>query len=167
MKLTDDLFTEIIRRVASGESITHVLKDKGLHPMDFYNYKDAHPSRAEDYARALSARVDADAMRAMEIADTEMDPQRARVRVDTIKWFASKIKPQVYGERIDLNVNQTVDVGGALAEARARLVPSRYPTEQNQTQVIDVTPKQIDTSTDAKSGPVSHTPKIEDDDIFK
>ncbi len=38
--------------------------------------------------------------------------QRLKVRIDTIKWFASKLAPKIYGERI---VNEH-DVTGELAE---------------------------------------------------
>ena len=38
--------------------------------------------------------------------------QRSRVRIDTRKWFASKLVPRIYGD----TVNHELDVTGDLAE---------------------------------------------------
>ncbi len=37
------------------------------------------------------------------IADTDHDPNRARVRIDARKWVASKLAPKKYGERLDVS----------------------------------------------------------------
>lgn len=34
------------------------------------------------------------------IADTEPDPQRARVQIDTRKWIMSKLMPKKFGDKI-------------------------------------------------------------------
>ena len=36
----------------------------------------------------------------MTIADTDPDPNRARVRIDARKWWAAKVNPKKYGERV-------------------------------------------------------------------
>lgn len=39
----------------------------------------------------------------LDIADNgEGDPKRDRLRVDTRKWLASKLKPKKYGDKVDL-----------------------------------------------------------------
>lgn len=53
------------------------------------------------YARARDEQADFYADELVEIADTEDDPAKARVRVDARKWVASKLKPKKYGERIE------------------------------------------------------------------
>lgn len=57
------------------------------------------------YARAKKEQADAyeDAM--IRTARTEKDVQRARLIVDTMKWTASKLKPRVYGDKIDLTTD--------------------------------------------------------------
>jgi hypothetical protein len=60
-----------------------------------------------------------------EIAATEPDVNRARLKVDTIKWTASKIKPRMYGDKLDITLEHRIDIGDALAAARARVVQLR------------------------------------------
>lgn len=55
---------------------------------------------AEKYARAREDQADHYADEIIGIADTEEDPNRARVRVDARKWVASKLKPKNYGEKV-------------------------------------------------------------------
>ena len=44
--------------------------------------------------------------------------------IDIRKWRASKHNSKVYGERVDLNVQQSISITNALSEARARLMPA-------------------------------------------
>lgn len=52
------------------------------------------------YARAKSQAAERQAEEIIEIADTEPDVNRARVRIDARKWVASKLVPKKYGERM-------------------------------------------------------------------
>lgn len=61
-----------------------------------------NPDFAEQYARAREAQQDTYADEITFIADTEPDPQRARVRIDARKWHASKLSPKKYGDKVDL-----------------------------------------------------------------
>lgn len=71
---------------------------------------------AEQYARAKTESADAFAEDMLDIADDSEDDitidedgvprvnheniQRARLRVDTRKWLASKLKPKKYGDKV-------------------------------------------------------------------
>jgi hypothetical protein len=55
------------------------------------------------YTRARADQADTIADQIMDIADTEPDPNRAKVRIDARKWIASKLKPQKYGEKLDIS----------------------------------------------------------------
>lgn len=59
-------------------------------------------SLAEQYARAREIQADRFADEIIDIADTEPDPQVARVRMDARKWHASKTAPKKYGDRVEL-----------------------------------------------------------------
>lgn len=52
----------------------------------------------EDYQRAKVAEMH-------EIAITEPDVQRARLRTDLIKWEASKVLPKEFGEKIEIDAS--------------------------------------------------------------
>lgn len=51
------------------------------------------------YARAREAYADVMAEKLNDIADEEDDPQRARLKCDNVKWYASKVLPKKYGDR--------------------------------------------------------------------
>jgi hypothetical protein len=55
-----------------------------------------------------------------EIIDSEPDLVRMRERVAAIKWTASKLSPRTFGDKLDITVEQRVDLAGALAEAKER-----------------------------------------------
>ncbi len=52
------------------------------------------------YARAREEQADFYADEIITIADTEPDAAIARVRIDARKWTASKLRPKVYGDRV-------------------------------------------------------------------
>ncbi len=119
--------------------IRKALKKHGVHPQAFYDALSEYPLLDEQYARAQMSQAENFAEEIIEIADTEENPQKARNQIDARKWFASKVKPNKFGDRIDLNINQTVDLKGALTDARSRV-----------REVLDISPKLVTNST----GPV-------------
>jgi len=60
-----------------------------------------------------------DALRELD-EDVTIPVDRARLMSDNRKWAASRLNPKVYGDRVDVNMNQTIDIGANLAEARGR-----------------------------------------------
>ena len=54
------------------------------------------------YARARDQQAATYADDIVNIADTEQDPNKARVRIDARKWHASKLAPKKYGEKLEL-----------------------------------------------------------------
>lgn len=84
----------------------------------------------------------------------EFEPGRARVITENIRWLLSKWQPATYGDKLDLNVNQTVDIGPALAAGRARV--SRLVRDHESiedAQVIERTHGSGDRHTDSQSDP--------------
>lgn len=68
------------------------------------------------------------------------DQQRLANVLKHRHWMASKLIPKVYGDKLDVNVTQTIDIGSALAEARARAAsvrPTCDPADIIDVQVID------------------------------
>lgn len=65
------------------------------------------------------------------IADTVRDAQWASNRIKSRQWLASKMKPKVYGDKLDIDLTGKVDIGAAMLLARKRI-------ESNG--LIDVTP---------------------------
>ncbi len=67
--------------------------------------------------------------------DTELDPQRAKVRADYRKWVAGKLNRCKWGEKVEVTVNQKIDIGPILLEAQERMksivVGNRLTTHQD------------------------------------
>lgn len=90
---------------------------------DWHEYLSINPDAANRYSLAQAARAEHFVEESVEIADTELDPQRARIRIETRRWYATKMNAKKYGERLDINVTQQPSIKGALADARRRALP--------------------------------------------
>jgi hypothetical protein len=73
---------------------------------------------ATQYARARERQADFYADEITEIADSEADPNKARVRIDARKWVASKLKPKTYGDRLQLDGDLNVKMSDDQLDAR-------------------------------------------------
>lgn len=129
-----------IRAVARGETLKSFLLDVGMDDLRFYEIVETTPELESAYARAKRVRAELLAQEIVTIVDTEQDAQRARNRMQARQWYAGKILPREYGDRMEVNVTQTIDIGTALQDARARAL--RPVCDQPPTldaQVVDYT----------------------------
>lgn len=120
---TQELADQICARLADGESLRSVCRDESMpSKQTVFSWMRLHPVFLDQYARAKEESADALADEILDIADNatndwmkrnhgEDDPgwvangeniQRSRVRIDTRKWIASKLKPKKYGEKVDM-----------------------------------------------------------------
>lgn len=112
-----------IEAIANGSTLKSALADASLSGSTLNAILSSDRELALAYGRALEIRADLYADEIIVIADDEnKDPHRARNQIGARQWVASKHNARRYGERIDLNVTQTIDIGSTLAEARARIV---------------------------------------------
>ena len=102
----------------------------------FHKWLGNDKKAAMAYSRAVELKADILADETIEIADNDEDSARARNRINARQWLAGKLNRK-YGERVDLNVIQTIDIGSTLAEARARMLPGSYQSSTTDAQVID------------------------------
>ena len=111
-KWTDEIEAEIFRGIMEGKSIRAALKDDWLPGWTTFNKRlSADPDFAARYARAREIQADKLFEECLEIADQyEQDAEkleggtdhinRARLRIDTRKWMAGKLRPKVYGDKV-------------------------------------------------------------------
>lgn len=149
----------VIEKVLDGTTLREAVKECGFTPMTFNRELQADKDAAVTYARALEIKADLIADEIIHIADTAEDASKARNQIDSRKWVASKLYARRYGERIDLNVTQTIDVGITLQEARSRYI-SDTPSIIDA-QAIDIIEEKPNEAFDKISN-VAATP-----DIFK
>jgi hypothetical protein len=92
--------------MASGETLDAICKSDGIpDKTTVYRWVDAHEDFRHAHARARVKQADAFVDNLVEIVDTEEDPQRARVRMDARKWVASKMMPDRYGDRTNMQLS--------------------------------------------------------------
>jgi hypothetical protein len=123
--------------VAQGMFITDAAKQLGFAPCTFYEWRDKYPEFASRLARAEDQGFDALADRLVSAPDDYEDVQRARLYSDNVKWILAR-RSKRYADRMDLSISQVIDIGSALADARARaLRPVCDQPEQAEAQVVD------------------------------
>jgi hypothetical protein len=125
IEYTKEIATEICNRLAEGESLRKIVKDEHL-PSSSTIYRWLLDERFKDfweqYEKARNIQAEQLFEELLEIADdgtndyTEREGsdgetievanseniQRSRLRVDTRKWFLSKVLPKKFGEKVDL-----------------------------------------------------------------
>lgn len=84
--------------IAQGKSLVTVCKEHKIEYRHVFKWIAEHPQFKDNYIRARETQADYLAEEIIDIADTEIDPAKARVRVDVRKWYAGKLKPKKYGD---------------------------------------------------------------------
>lgn len=144
----------ITEQMSSGKSLYTALKADGMpsyHAVMLMLRKS--PEFRTMYEKAIEDRADRLAEEILELADEEMPAhlegpmasawvQQKRMQVDARKWVASKLKPKMYGDRIDVSVTDTrISVMDALKEAKQRVL-------KDDSNVVDVEAKSAPDITD-------------------
>jgi len=130
-----ELFDRICERIADGESLRAICADEDMPSttaVKKWLIKDDGGALVAQYARAREAQADALFDEVLDIADDATRDRksagkgdgsmtfdaehvnRARLRIDTRKWMAGKLRPKVYGDKVDVsgNVGFTVTIAG-------------------------------------------------------
>lgn len=118
---SDTTADEICERISNGESLRRICLAENMPSKSaVFRWLYANEKFRDQYARAKEAQADALADDILDIADdgendTYIDDEgnkrvdndviaRSRLRVDARKWIASKLKPKVYGDRVQQEV---------------------------------------------------------------
>ncbi len=72
----------------------------------------------------------------IEESRSDGDPQAVKNRMNALIWAASKMKPDKYGDRLDISMTTTVDIRGALEAAKKRI---HDVLDISKTQLIEST----------------------------
>lgn len=89
--------------------------------------------------------------RLMTIAADEPDVMRARLHSENWRWMLARRLRSQYGDSIDVNVTERVEVGSILSEARARLRPMRDPAVIEDAVIVENQSVSTDLRTDNQS----------------
>jgi len=119
----------ICEEIADGKSLRKICEAEGMpNKATVFRWLAAHAAFSDQYARAREAQADTLADDLISLADaagedTAVTVARDRLKVDTRKWIASKLKPKVYGDKL---TNEHTGEGGGpvVTEVIRRIVRS-------------------------------------------
>ena len=100
---TPELADDICAHLSRGISLNRICQ---LHEMPghtaVWQWLERYPEFAAKYARAREVQAEYYADEMVDISDTadKENAQAIRVRVDTRKWIAAKLRPKKYGELV-------------------------------------------------------------------
>jgi Bacteriophage Sf6, terminase small subunit-like len=106
-RYTRELAEEILRRLATGETLTEICADPAI-PVSTgavrqWDVDDRDGWFSGAYARARRQQIEAWSDELLRIADDpHLEPNDRRVRLDTRKWLMSKLHPQRYGDKVQV-----------------------------------------------------------------
>ncbi len=130
------VWPRVLESIANGDALTTALTR--VSPSPSYAWAKlqlrSDPELKIAYQIAVEDRADRLAEELMELADSPMPAgldgpsksawvQQLRLRVETRKWAASKLKPKTYGERLDLSISQEpISITAALEAGERRVL---------------------------------------------
>lgn len=99
------VWAAILKRLSAGESLRKICASRDMPSkarlMELLAEDDI---RADQYARARRRGIESHVDEILDLADsaTPENAHVARLKIDTLKWLASKLIPKVYGDKIDV-----------------------------------------------------------------
>ena len=111
----------VIASIFDGLTLEKSLKLNNCNATMFYKTLEQYPETQIKYAYAEKYQADKLADEIIHIADTEENYGKARNQIDARKWIASKRAPKKYGDRIDINVEGSIDLNAAIESATKRI----------------------------------------------
>ena len=126
-------------RVAEGETLTKILKDKGMPtPRIFLFWRARYEELAKVYAESRVVQGHGYFDRIIELADQVtrkvddggIDPRKAQTAISAFQWVAGRLVPQEYGDKgqktpaiaIQINTTLGVDEGNVKAEEGSYII---------------------------------------------
>ncbi len=137
MAYSQEVAESICQQIADGKSLRAIcaaddMPDKAT----VFRWLEANAEFRDRYARAREAQADAIFDECLAIADSQEGDvikvdgvdqvnhdviARARLRIDTRKWMAGKLRPKVYGDKLELAVATPPDEDAIDAAIAAKL----------------------------------------------
>lgn len=105
-----DKLVAALEGMKDGKTLKSCLIEQGVKYTTGWDAIHADQELSGLYARAREAYAHAIVQKLNEVADTEEDVARARLKCDNIKWEACKVLPKVYGDKQQLDVTGNITV---------------------------------------------------------
>ncbi|NDI00174.1 MAG: hypothetical protein EBY78_07675 [Actinobacteria bacterium] len=135
VKFSQELFDEICEKIANGESLRKICKDEKMPNLtSVWKWLNNNEELSKQYARAKEEQAELFADEITEICDAEMPMDafgkidagavnQARLKIDSRKWIASKLKPKKFGDytKIQAEVKDTSSTSSWLGEVLSEI----------------------------------------------
>jgi hypothetical protein len=140
VKFSQELFDEICEKIANGESLRKICKDDKMPNLtSVWKWLNNNEELSKQYARAREEQAETFVDEILDIADNNKDDTfidedgkliinqeviaRSRLRVDSRKWIASKLKPKRFGDytKIQAEVKDTSSTSSWLGEVLSEI----------------------------------------------
>ncbi|MDI1301966.1 MAG: terminase small subunit protein [bacterium] len=149
---TQEIANKICERLADGESLRSICTDEDMPGRaTVFQWLAARKEFADQYAHAREAQAETHVDEMNDIADEgsndwmeKNDPdnpgyqfngeavQRSKLRIDTRKWVAERMKPKKYGKLIAVEVGVSDSLADTLAKARQRVADAMAMRTHNE-----------------------------------
>lgn len=166
-----ETFLKIIEIYVNGHTLEKACAAHNRQASDVLAFVAENDQASNIFARSQEYRAEVLADKVLEISDDpEIDAARQRNMILARQWLASKLMPKKFGDKIDVNVNNSIDLRVALDDARKRVIEieraaSHPKPSELLTHVVDLasTPKDDLDLNDFKQNPISND---SEDDLF-
>jgi hypothetical protein len=110
----DELGTKICKRIAEGESVREIVKnDEMPSSSTIFNWLLDEDKKVflEQYETARNIQAETMFEELIEIADRDSENvMRDRLKVDTRKWYLSKVLPKKFGEKMEVENTGNINI---------------------------------------------------------
>jgi hypothetical protein len=147
----EDKIMEALDLYEAGRPLAGACRDVGIGVATIYERckkSDVIKNRLE---QSHELHGEAMVLESIEVADSEPDPQRARVRMMARQWVASRVARKRWGDRVDIQVEQKVSITAALEAAEQRLRLGSDLIIDGEAHVVEDKAQTVARSTDSQS----------------
>jgi hypothetical protein len=125
VEITDEQIEEVIARLCEGLTLKQSCKKSKFSYPNIVRRIGSNPVLKQLHAHAREEYVRVRVQDMHDIAkNPRIDPKRARVMIDVIKWESARVLPKEFGDRVQQEViitnNTTLSTRMAAARARAK-----------------------------------------------
>lgn len=119
---SEEIADQVCEGIADGRSLRSICNEPGMpNKATVFRWLAGNEAFRDQYARARDAQADAIFDEILDIADDASNDwmerrgeedsgwvvngehvQRSRIRIDARKWMAGKLRPKVYGDKLDV-----------------------------------------------------------------
>lgn len=168
-KVSAELKSQIIQLYKQGKTVSQIAEIIDVKIDTIADWKLTDPAFLSECTQAQTIGFEAQADSLLTIPDECTDVNVARLKSDNLKWLLARRAREQYGDKLDVTLNQTVNIKDALSEAKNRVREVIEVAHPQLTQPIDNTQQSNESSSGSK--PVDENDPdekaSEDIDIFK